>query len=151
MRQPEFEAMDREELELLQLERLQSTLTRAYRQVKFYRQQFDRLGLRPEAVPRQGIAGIRADRVQEARALGRRVKQVARGWREGKEVRVSVTVEELPLEHPLAPIEGTSNALLARTDLLKELLVSERNPGLRQTAFAVYSDLIAIHEGHLVP
>jgi phenylacetate-CoA ligase len=50
VRQPEFEAMEREELELLQLERLQSTLTRAYRQVKFYRHQFDRLGLRPEAV-----------------------------------------------------------------------------------------------------
>ena len=39
MRQAEIEAMDREELELLQLERLQSTLTRAYRQVKFYRRQ----------------------------------------------------------------------------------------------------------------
>ena len=49
MRQPEFEAMDRAELELLQLERLQSILTRAYRQVKFYRQRFDRLGLRLEA------------------------------------------------------------------------------------------------------
>jgi phenylacetate-CoA ligase len=46
MRQPEIEAMDRAELELLQLERLQSTLTRAYRQVKFYRRQFDRLNLR---------------------------------------------------------------------------------------------------------
>jgi phenylacetate-CoA ligase len=46
MRQPEIEAMDRGELELLQLERLQSTLTRAYRQVKFYRRQFDRLDLR---------------------------------------------------------------------------------------------------------
>jgi phenylacetate-CoA ligase len=45
MRTPEIEAMDRGELELLQLERLQSTLTRAYRQVKFYRRQFDRLGL----------------------------------------------------------------------------------------------------------
>jgi phenylacetate-CoA ligase len=45
MRHPEIEAMDRGELELLQLERLQSTLTRAYRQVKFYRHQFDRLGL----------------------------------------------------------------------------------------------------------
>ena len=45
MRQPEIEAMDRGELELLQLERLQSTLTRAYRQVKFYRRQFDQLGL----------------------------------------------------------------------------------------------------------
>ncbi len=107
--------------------------------------------LRPETVPRQGIAGITAARVQGARALGRRVKQVARGWKEGKEVRASVTVEELPLEHPLAAVEGTSNGLLARTDLLGELFVSERNPGLRQTAFALYSDLIAIHEGRLVP
>ena len=45
MRQPEIEAMDRGELQLLPLERLQSTLTRAYRQVKFYRRQFDRLGM----------------------------------------------------------------------------------------------------------
>ncbi len=107
--------------------------------------------LRPESVPRQGIAGITAERVQGARALGRRVKQVARGWREGSTVRASVTVEDLPLEHPLASIDGTSNALLAHTDMLKELLVSERNPGLRQTAFALYSDLIAIHEGRLLP
>jgi homoserine dehydrogenase len=79
------------------------------------------------------------------------VKQVARGWKEGKDVRAAVTVEDLPLDHPLASIDGTSNALLARTDMLKEILVSERNPGLRQTAFAVYSDLIAIHEGRLLP
>jgi len=50
MRQPEIEAMDRAELELLQLERLQSTLTRAYRQVKFYRRQFDRLNLRLDEI-----------------------------------------------------------------------------------------------------
>jgi phenylacetate-CoA ligase len=37
----------REDLEMLQLERLQSTLNRAYRQVKFYRRHFDKLGLRP--------------------------------------------------------------------------------------------------------
>jgi phenylacetate-CoA ligase len=42
--------MGQEELELLQLERLQSTLTRAYRQVKFYRRQFDEHGLTPEAI-----------------------------------------------------------------------------------------------------
>jgi homoserine dehydrogenase len=107
--------------------------------------------LRPESVPRQGIAGISAVRVHEARALGRRVKQVARGWKEGAEVRASVTVEELPLEHPLALIDGTSNALLAHTDMLNDLLISERNPGLRQTAFALYSDLIALHEGRLLP
>lgn len=107
--------------------------------------------LRPEAVPRQGIAGIDPARVRAALAAGRRVKQVARGWKEGRAVRASVSVEELPRDHPLAGVDGTSNALLARTDMLKELLVSERHPGLQQTAFAVYSDLIAIHEGRLLP
>jgi phenylacetate-CoA ligase len=50
MHQPHVEAMGKEELELLQLERLQSTLTRAHRQVKFYRRRFDEHGLTPEAV-----------------------------------------------------------------------------------------------------
>jgi hypothetical protein len=35
--------------------------------------------------------------------------------------------------------------------MLKDLLILERNPGVRQTAYAVYSDLIAIHEGRLNP
>ena len=90
-------------------------------------------------------------RVRAARAAGRHVKQVARGWREGRAAKASVSIEELPPEHPLSSIGGTSNALLARTDMIKELLVSERNPGLRQTAYAVYSDLLAIHEGRLIP
>ena len=107
--------------------------------------------VRPEAVPREGIAGIDVDRVRSARAAGRRVKQIARGWREGRTVRVSVSVEELAADHALSSIDGTSNALLARTDMIKELLVSERNPGVRQTAYGVYSDLLAIHEGRLVP
>ncbi len=107
--------------------------------------------LRPEAVPRQGIAALDADLVREVRRRGGRLKQVARGWCEGRTVRASVTVEELPGDHVLAHVDGTSNALLVRTDLLKEVLVSERNPGIRQTAFALYSDLIAIHEGRLTP
>jgi len=89
--------------------------------------------------------------VRAARAAGRHVKQVARGWREGRAAKASVSIEELPPEHPLSSIGGTSNALLACTDMIKELLVSERNPGLRQTAYAVYSDLLAIHEGRLIP
>jgi phenylacetate-CoA ligase len=45
-----LEIPSREELELLQLERLQSTLNRAYRQVKFYRRQFDQRQLRPDDI-----------------------------------------------------------------------------------------------------
>ncbi|RLE00025.1 MAG: phenylacetate--CoA ligase [Aquificota bacterium] len=44
---PKFEAMDREELEQIQLERLQATLHHAYRHVPFYRELFDRVGIGP--------------------------------------------------------------------------------------------------------
>ncbi len=42
------EELGREELGALQLERLQTTLRRAYENVPFYRQSFDKAGLRPE-------------------------------------------------------------------------------------------------------
>ena len=55
--QPEAELLDREELEQLQLERLESTLTRVYRSVPFYRKQFDDAGFDPEEL--RSIADLR--------------------------------------------------------------------------------------------
>jgi phenylacetate-CoA ligase len=46
--QPEAECMDREELEQLQLERLEATLSRIYRNVPFYRRKFDEVGFNPD-------------------------------------------------------------------------------------------------------
>jgi phenylacetate-CoA ligase len=48
--EPDGECMDREELEQLQLERLQATLNRVYAHVPFYRKRFDELGITPEDV-----------------------------------------------------------------------------------------------------
>src|SRR5712691_11626636 len=107
--------------------------------------------LRPEWVPRQGVSTMPADAVRTARAEGKRVKQVARGWREGRAVRASVSLESIGPDHPLFSVNGTSSSLVVRTDMLKEFQIVERDPGLRQTAFAVYSDLIAIHGGRLTP
>jgi len=47
---PRFERISREGLEQLQLERLQSTLNRAYRNVAYYQKTFDREGIVPEEV-----------------------------------------------------------------------------------------------------
>jgi len=44
------ECMDREELEHLQFERLQSTLNRVYGHVPFYRRRFDEAGVSPESI-----------------------------------------------------------------------------------------------------
>src|SRR2546428_217333 len=107
--------------------------------------------LRPERVPRQGGSTMPADAVRSAGAEGKRMKQVARGWREGRAVRASVSLEAIGSDHPMFSVNGTSSSVAVRTDMLKEFQIVERNPGLRQTAFAVYSDLIAIHEGRLSP
>jgi len=66
-------------------------------------------------------------------------------------VRASVSLEAIGPDHLLFSVNGTSSSLVVRTDMLRELQIVERDPGLRQTAFAVYSDLIAIHEGRLTP
>ncbi len=46
----EYEAMKREDLEQLQIERLQSTLNRVYRNVAFYRRSFDAAGMEIEKI-----------------------------------------------------------------------------------------------------
>ena len=40
---PEYETMPREEIEQLQIERLQTTLNRVYRNVAFYKNKFDEM------------------------------------------------------------------------------------------------------------
>src|SRR5437016_3078708 len=107
--------------------------------------------VRPERVPRQGISSLAPEAVRDAVADGKRVKQLARGWREGRTVRASVSLEAIGPDHPLFSVNGTSSSLVVRTNMKKEFQVVERDPGLRHVAFAVYSDLIAIHEGRLSP
>jgi phenylacetate-CoA ligase len=46
--QPDGECMDREEMEQLQLERLEATLNRVYMNVPFYRKRFDEVGFDPD-------------------------------------------------------------------------------------------------------
>ena len=46
----EYESMSREDLEQLQIERLQTTLNRVYRNVAFYKNQFDKHGVNIEQI-----------------------------------------------------------------------------------------------------
>jgi len=47
---PRYECLEREEIEQLQLERLQSTLNRVYRNVSFYKKRFDSLKIFPDEI-----------------------------------------------------------------------------------------------------
>jgi homoserine dehydrogenase len=107
--------------------------------------------LRPEGIPREGIASLTSARIESARAAGKRMKLLARGWREGRTVKASVSLDAIAPDHPFFSVGGSSSTLLVRTDMLKELQIIEREPALRQTAYAVFSDLLAIHAGRLSP
>ena len=50
MYQPEIEAMPREELRELQLERLRESVRNAYENVPLYRERFDEAGVTPDAL-----------------------------------------------------------------------------------------------------
>ena len=48
--QPELETMSREELDALQLERLQKLVAYVYERIPFYRESFDEAGVKPEDI-----------------------------------------------------------------------------------------------------
>lgn len=48
--QPDIETMSREDLEALQLERLQALVKRVYQKIPFYKESFDKTGINPEDI-----------------------------------------------------------------------------------------------------
>ncbi|HSB11367.1 MAG TPA: homoserine dehydrogenase [Blastocatellia bacterium] len=101
---------------------------------------------RPGDVVREGIREVTPDRLAAARAAGMAIRLVARGKRQGDDVKLSVSPEVVPLSSTLGGVRGTSNALMIETDLMGELAIIETDPGVDQTAYALLSDMIAVHE-----
>jgi homoserine dehydrogenase len=57
----------------------------------------------------------------------------------------SVAPKRLPLEHPLAAVGGATNALSLNTGLLGVVTITGPGAGRVETAYALLSDIIAIH------
>ena len=100
-----------------------------------------------EDVPCEGITGITSREVRDAASKGLRWKLVgsARRRPDGS-VEARVAPQALPAHHPLAGTSGASNAVAFDTDLLGTVTVSGPGAGRIETAYALLSDIIAIHE-----
>jgi homoserine dehydrogenase len=55
-----------------------------------------------------------------------------------------VRLTEIPLDHPLAPVKGSSLGVVLHTDLMADVVVAEMAALVPQTAYAVYADLLAL-------
>jgi homoserine dehydrogenase len=98
----------------------------------------------PLRVAREGIGPATAARVAAARAAGHRLKLVASGSGRGTQADVRVELQELDPIDPLGSLEGQANALELDTWPLGRIVITQRDGGLEQTAYALISDLVEV-------
>ncbi len=99
---------------------------------------------KPVDIQREGISEDTGRLVRAAVRRDRRIRLVARAYRQGGRVIGKVGPEELEAFDPLAAIRGMSNILILNTDTMRELAVVENNPSVEQTAFALFTDLVTL-------
>ena len=105
--------------------------------------------LRREDISCEGISALTPQEVKDAASKGLRWKLVGSATRqEDGSVEARVAPLALPAHHPLAGISGPGNAVAFHTDLLGTVTVSGPGAGRIETAYALLSDIIAIHQRH---
>src|SRR6266568_4665792 len=98
--------------------------------------------VRPDEIYREGIEGVEPVDFRYARELGFAIKLVAHTQRHTGRVDARVHPAMVPLDHPLAQVEGADNAVFVEGDLVGRVLLKGQGAGGRPTASAVVGDLI---------
>ena len=90
----------------------------------------------------QGITHLEARDFRYARELGYEIKLLAIGKREDGTVQVRVHPCLIPLETPLAKVEGAFNAIEVQGDLVGSVVFSGQGAGSRPTTSAIMGDVL---------
>lgn len=106
-------------------------------------------GARPdyEHVRIEGIENVTLTDIRLASKLGYRIKLIAKGVLIDGKVSMHVRPALLALDHPLASISGSLNALVVDAEPVGQLTFIGRGAGEGPTASSVASDLLDIAEG----
>jgi homoserine dehydrogenase len=100
--------------------------------------------VKPKDIQRSSISEETGRIVRAAVRRDRRLRLVARAYRQGGRVTGKVELQELEIFDPLAAVRGLGNILILNTDTMRELAIVENNPSVDQTAFALFSDLVSV-------
>ncbi len=99
------------------------------------------------AVATHGIRAVELADIDQARALGFRIKLVGIAEHDSGSLFQRVHPALVPLDHPLAAASGALNAVTAEGDFVGQLFFQGRGAGEGPTASAVVADLIDIARG----
>ena len=98
----------------------------------------------PLLVDRRGIGRLTPERVAKLAAERKTVCLVSRAKRTQSGLRLRVRAEVLNDTDLLASVRGTSNLILLHTDLMGTVGTVSVSPGVEQTAYGVFSDLVSV-------
>lgn len=102
--------------------------------------------LTPDDVTCEGISNLSPADIEEAAAAKARWKLIGSAVRnEDGSVSGGVAPVRLSLQHPLAGVNGATNAVSFKTELLGPVTIVGPGAGRIETAYALLSDIIAIH------
>ena len=102
----------------------------------------------PEDVDRTGITGITNDMIASAAKNGQRYKLIGSGaFDQQDNYTAKVAPELVPADDVLYGISGAINALSVTCDELGDVMVTGPGAGLKETAYALLSDLIFALQG----
>ncbi len=97
-----------------------------------------------DAIAVSGIRSITAADMQAARAQGQTIRLVARAEKGAQGLTLRVGPVHLPLDHPLASVNGAMNAVTIRAEPVDICTLIGPGAGAGPTASAVLSDIIDI-------
>jgi homoserine dehydrogenase len=100
--------------------------------------------LTPHGVDRKGIGRLTPDKIADLADRGKTVRLVSRARASNGSIRARVRAEVLDRTDLLAGSSGTSNLLLIETDLMGTVGTMELAPGVDQTAYGIFADLVDI-------
>jgi homoserine dehydrogenase len=101
--------------------------------------------IRPADVVRQGITGITAEDVSDARTEGKRIKLVAKADRDEGRIKAQVIPERLGESDLLSHVSGVLNAMVLSTDVQPEVAIVGPGAGGDSAGYALLSDLLALN------
>jgi homoserine dehydrogenase len=92
----------------------------------------------------EGICSISALDINFAREFGYKIKLLAIGKRDGERIEARVHPTMIPINYPLADVDGAFNAIRLTGDFVGPVMLYGRGAGMEPTASAVVGDVLEI-------
>lgn len=100
--------------------------------------------INPQVISTRGITRLTPERIRNLKRDDKTVRIVSRAKRTPKGISLRVRAEVLDKTDILASVHGTSNVLLLHTDVMSTIGTVSISPGVEQTAYGVFIDLVDV-------